>query len=124
MAPSTLIDFEKNGTSKIIPDARVHGPQKSKSGGDYLEMGRELLRAMEDLQGELRAEGFGTPSTSVMDQKAEGKVGEAARERITELSQRILATTMDPGMNLLISSLQVNTIAPRVLLQPRKLPPT
>lgn len=100
MAPHTTLSGESNGHS--------NGQPKGKQHGDYAEMGRKLLRNMETYGDHLRLEGMAMPSLSpgaAMDSSSEPR--EAARTRVVELAQQILATTMDPGMNLLINSLQV-----------------
>ncbi|KFY80137.1 hypothetical protein V499_00973 [Pseudogymnoascus sp. VKM F-103] len=99
MAPHTTLSGESNGHS--------NGQPKGKEQGDYVEMGRKLLRNMETYGVHLRLEGMAMPSLSpsaAVDTSSEPR--EAARMRVVELAQQILAITMDPGMNLLINSLQ------------------
>ncbi|KAL7952363.1 O-methyltransferase domain-containing protein [Trichoderma compactum] len=76
---------------------------------DYEEMGRQLLQNMKTYGDYLKLEGSDMPSLSpnALDNvHCTSEPGEVARLRVVELAQQILATTMDPGMNLLINSLQ------------------
>lgn len=69
------------------------------------------MRAITDYVGHLQNENLPMPSLEpAADTHGVLKhhEGVAARNAVVELAQRIVAMTMDPDMNLLISSLQVS----------------
>jgi hypothetical protein len=95
----------------MAPQAVCNGHTNGEKVSDYEKMGNDLLQNMKIYEGCLRMEGRETPSlspSSLQNFESNGFPGEAARIKIVELAQRILASTMDPRMNLLISSLQVS----------------
>ncbi|EHA55876.1 hypothetical protein MGG_08377 [Pyricularia oryzae 70-15] len=76
---------------------------------EYTKVANSLMRAITDYVGHLQNENLPMPSLEPAAD-AHGVLkhpeGVAARNAVVELAQRIVAMTMDPDMNLLISSLQ------------------
>ncbi|TLS29903.1 hypothetical protein PpBr36_02209 [Pyricularia pennisetigena] len=76
---------------------------------EYTKIANNLMRAIADYVGHLQNEHLPMPSLEPAAE-AHGVLkhheGVAARKTVVELAEKIIAMTMDPEMNLLISSLQ------------------
>ena len=93
------------------PFVSIHTARKA-HGTEFEALGNDLTEAMSAYIGYLRDEKLPMPSLdpSAVDSPAVRHAdGVASKEKIIELAQEICARTMDPKMNLLISSLQVLT---------------
>ncbi|KAF9888906.1 hypothetical protein FE257_008276 [Aspergillus nanangensis] len=76
---------------------------------DFQALGVQLLQAMTTYTQALKDENLPPPSLRVSplpDARVKSSQGKAAKQAIIEISQLICAATMDPELNLLISSLQ------------------
>ena len=80
---------------------------------EFEALGSQLKDAMSTYVGYLKRENLPLPSfapSSFKPPTVQYPDAVASKMAIIELSQKICAMTMDPGMNLLISSLQVSLL--------------
>ncbi|KJZ77713.1 hypothetical protein HIM_02890 [Hirsutella minnesotensis 3608] len=99
------INSSANGRSCSSVNGYVNGGQLS----NYEQLGQDLVDNIKGYVRQLRKEGNPLPSLAPSnndDERCNSEAGERARAKIVRLAQEILATTMDPSSNLLISSLQ------------------
>lgn len=115
---SVVGDADFGSQSSLASSYAVKAPlvnvptTRSDHGTEYEALGKNLMEAMSAYVGHLRNEKLPLPSLDpgVVDSPpVKHADGVASKEKIIELAQEICARTMDPKMNLLISSLQVLT---------------
>ncbi|KAH8435056.1 uncharacterized protein LDX57_012685 [Aspergillus melleus] len=105
----TVTTIVNDGSYAVKPPfVSIHTARKD-HGTEFEALGKDLTEAMSAYVGYLRDEKLPLPSLdpSAVDSPAVRHAdGVASKEKIIELAQEICARTMDPKMNLLISSLQ------------------
>ena len=98
-----------NGFSKALHNEVTESPTGHLESDEstYIGMGQALLERMRTFNHEMRANNNTSPSTKTDGTSSLNEKGEEARRQVVKLAEEILASTIEPRLNLLVSSLQV-----------------